>query len=39
MLVLWRYSEQSGIAVGTGIANRNRVEIEGLIGFFVNNLV
>jgi amino acid adenylation domain-containing protein len=38
-VVLWRYSEQSDIAVGTGIANRNRVEIEGLIGFFVNNLV
>lgn len=37
--LLFRYSQQSDIAVGTPIANRNRSEIEGLIGFFVNSLV
>jgi amino acid adenylation domain-containing protein len=37
--LLWRYSGQNDIAVGTGIANRNRRETEGLIGFFVNTLV
>ena len=37
--LLFRYTEQSDIAVGTYIANRNRAEIEGLIGFFVNTLV
>ncbi|HKG77915.1 MAG TPA: condensation domain-containing protein, partial [Pyrinomonadaceae bacterium] len=36
--VLHRYSRQSQIVVGTDIANRNRVETEGLIGFFVNEL-
>jgi hypothetical protein len=34
-----RYSGREDIAVGTFIANRNRVETEGLIGFFVNQLV
>jgi aspartate racemase len=38
-VLLHRYSGQEDIAVGTPIANRNRVEIEGLIGFFVNTLV
>ncbi|MBE9190290.1 amino acid adenylation domain-containing protein [Gloeocapsopsis crepidinum LEGE 06123] len=37
--LLYRYSGQSDIAVGSPIANRNRVEIEPLIGFFVNTLV
>ncbi|MEG3848719.1 non-ribosomal peptide synthetase, partial [Microcoleus sp. herbarium13] len=37
--LLFRYSQQSDIAVGTPIANRNRSEIEALIGFFVNSLV
>jgi amino acid adenylation domain-containing protein len=32
------YSGQDDVLVGTGIANRNRVEIEPLIGFFVNML-
>jgi len=32
-------SGQTDIAVGTDIANRNRAETEGLIGFFVNQLV
>ena len=38
-LLLWRYSGQEDIAVGTPVANRTRVETEGLIGFFVNTLV
>ena len=37
--LLHRYSGQDDIVVGTPIANRNRTEIEGLIGFFVNMLV
>ena len=37
--LLYRYSGQSDIVVGTPIANRNRTEIEGLIGFFANTLV
>ncbi|WP_406694054.1 amino acid adenylation domain-containing protein [Singulisphaera sp. Ch08] len=36
--LLHRYSGQDDFAVGTPIANRNRAEIEGLIGFFVNML-
>ena len=38
-LLLLRWSGQPDFAVGTPIANRNRLEIEGLIGFFVNTLV
>ena len=38
-VVLSRYSGQDSVAIGTDIANRNRAEIEGLIGFFVNQLV
>src|SRR5581483_7013131 len=34
-----RYTGQNDILVGSPIANRNRVEIEGLIGCFVNTLV
>jgi hypothetical protein len=37
--LLHRYSGQVDMVVGTGIANRNRSEIEELIGFFVNMLV
>ena len=37
--LLHRYSGQPDVVVGTGIANRNRAEIEGLLGFFVNSLV
>ena len=37
--LLYRYTQQDDIAVGSPIANRNRSEIEGLIGFFVNSLV
>jgi len=38
-VLLGRYTGQQDIAVGTVIANRNRVETEELIGFFVNTLV
>jgi len=38
-VLLSRYSGQTDLCVGTPIANRNRLEIEGLIGFFVNTLV
>ena len=37
--LLHRYSGQTDIRVGVPIANRNRAEIEGLIGFFVNTQV
>ncbi|MEW6735405.1 MAG: amino acid adenylation domain-containing protein, partial [Acidobacteriota bacterium] len=37
--LLYRYSGQSNIVVGTPIANRQWKELEGLIGFFVNTLV
>lgn len=36
---LYRYTQQEDIAIGSPIANRNRSEIEELIGFFVNSLV
>ncbi|HXQ72868.1 MAG TPA: condensation domain-containing protein, partial [Pyrinomonadaceae bacterium] len=38
-VLLNRYSNQDDIVVGTDIANRNRSEIEPLIGFFANQLV
>ncbi len=38
-VLLHRYSGQQDIRVGVPIANRNRVETEGLIGFFVNTQV
>jgi amino acid adenylation domain-containing protein len=38
-VLLGRLSGQPDILVGTPVANRTRPEIEGLIGFFVNNLV
>ncbi len=37
--LLYRYSGQTDILVGTPIAGRTQVETEGLIGFFVNTLV
>ncbi len=37
--LLYRYSGQDDICVGSAIANRTRPEIEDLIGFFVNTLV
>ena len=38
-ILLSRYTQQTDIAVGSPIANRNRSEIEHLIGFFTNTLV
>ncbi|HEY9694284.1 MAG TPA: amino acid adenylation domain-containing protein [Oculatellaceae cyanobacterium] len=38
-ILLYRYTQQEDITIGSPIANRNRSEIEGLIGFFVNSLV
>jgi len=38
-VLLYRYTGQEDLIVGTNVANRNRGEIEGLIGFFVNQLV
>ena len=37
--LLYRYTGQTDIAIGSPIANRHRSELEGLIGFFVNSLV
>src|SRR5205085_8571453 len=37
--LLYRYTGQDDISVGTPVANRNRAETEDLIGFFVNTLV
>ncbi|HZN09151.1 MAG TPA: amino acid adenylation domain-containing protein, partial [Pyrinomonadaceae bacterium] len=36
--LLRRYTSQDDIVAGTTVANRNREELEGLIGFFVNTL-
>jgi amino acid adenylation domain-containing protein len=38
-VVLHWYSRQDDIVIGTDVANRNRSEIEGMVGFFVNQLV
>jgi amino acid adenylation domain-containing protein len=37
--LLYRYTGQEDISVGTPVAGRGRREVEGLIGFFVNTLV
>ena len=37
--LLYRYTGQTDLVVGTPIAGRTRVETEGLLGFFVNMLV
>jgi len=37
--LIFRYTGQEDVVVGTPIANRTRAEIEELIGFFVNALV
>jgi amino acid adenylation domain-containing protein len=37
--LLYRYTGQEDIVIGSPIANRNRTRIEGLIGFFLNTLV
>jgi acyl carrier protein len=36
--LIYRYTGQTDIVIGTPIAGRNRSELEELIGFFVNNL-
>ncbi len=36
--LLWRYTHQDDVIIGTPIANRRHPEVEGLIGFFVNTL-
>ena len=38
-VLLYRYSNQTDIVVGSPIANRTHAEIKRLIGFFVNTLV
>jgi len=38
-VLLHRYSQQTDIVVGSDIANRDRIETEGLIGLLVNTLV
>src|SRR6185369_11391047 len=38
-VLLWRYTNQPDIVIGSPIANRTRAETEDLIGFFVNTLV
>jgi amino acid adenylation domain-containing protein len=37
-VLLWRMSGGEEVVVGTAVANRERVEVEGLIGFFVNTV-
>jgi amino acid adenylation domain-containing protein len=37
--LLWRYTGQEDLLVGTPVAGRTSAELEGLIGFFVNTLV
>jgi amino acid adenylation domain-containing protein len=37
--LLYRYSDREDIVVGTDVANRDRAELEPLIGFFINLLV
>jgi len=37
-ILMGRYSGQEDLLIGSGHANRNRTEIEPLIGFFVNTL-
>jgi alpha-ketoglutarate-dependent taurine dioxygenase len=38
-ILLSRLANSRDVVVGTNVANRNRPEIEGLIGFFINQLV
>jgi amino acid adenylation domain-containing protein len=37
-VLVWRYSGQDDIVVGSPIANRHDLQLEGMIGLFVNNL-
>ncbi|WP_447980434.1 amino acid adenylation domain-containing protein [Candidatus Nitrospira bockiana] len=38
-VLVFRYTGQTDLCIGTPVANRTRAEVEGLIGFFVNTLV
>ncbi|UZN52005.1 amino acid adenylation domain-containing protein [Cupriavidus cauae] len=38
-VLLYRYTSQRDLRVGVPVANRNRVETEGVVGFFVNTQV
>jgi non-ribosomal peptide synthetase component F len=38
-ILLYRYTNQEDILIGSPIANRNRAELEGMLGLFVNTLV
>jgi amino acid adenylation domain-containing protein len=38
-VMLFKYTGQTDLCVGSSIAGRNRAEVEGLIGFFLNSLV
>ncbi|HEX6865438.1 MAG TPA: amino acid adenylation domain-containing protein, partial [Thermoanaerobaculia bacterium] len=38
-VLLYRYTGQDDLLVGSPVAGRNRAEVEGTIGFFVNTLV
>src|SRR5829696_131922 len=38
-VLLHRYTGQNDIVVGAPVANRNRSEFEGMVGFFVNSLI
>jgi len=38
-ILLHRYTGQTDIVVGAPVANRNRSEFEGMVGFFVNSLI
>ena len=38
-VLLWRYGGQDDLCIGTPFANRNRSELEPLIGHFVNTVV
>jgi hypothetical protein len=38
-ILLYRYTDQEDILIGSPIANRNRPELEGMLGLFVNTLI
>ncbi len=38
-VLLWRYSGSADVCVGTPFAGRDRAELEGLIGHFINTVV
>ncbi|NJN82948.1 MAG: hypothetical protein HC802_12165 [Caldilineaceae bacterium] len=37
--LLWRYSGQEDVVIGTPYANRDEAEVQGLVGMFINTLV